>query len=70
MYASYGALYIDGMVVDPTEVYIKENTSHQVGWGGDISRCHLGEKYENGREKGGKCKRKRKKAERKREKGE
>jgi hypothetical protein len=36
------------------------------GW--DFSRCHLGRK--RGREKGGKCKTKRKKVESKRKKGE
>ncbi len=69
MYASHGALYIDGRVVDPAEVYIMENTSHQGGGGVGISVDVIWEKkYENGREKGGKCIRKRKKGERKREK--
>ncbi len=41
------------------------------GGGGDISRCHLGEKIWKGKEKmRGKCKRKRKKGKRKRKKGE
>ncbi len=69
MYASYGALYIDGRVVDPAEVYIMKNTSHQGGWVGISVDVIWEKKYENGREKGGKCKRKRKKGERKREKG-
>jgi hypothetical protein len=39
-------------------------------WGrGNISQCHLGQKYERGREKRGKCKIKRKTGEREKEKG-
>jgi hypothetical protein len=53
-----------------TGVYIMENTPPW-GGGGNISRCHLGEKnMKRPREKGGKCGRKRKKGERKRKKGE
>jgi hypothetical protein len=47
-----------------TGVYILENTPPPPP--GDISRYHLGGKYiKRGREKGGKCQRKRKKGERK-----
>jgi hypothetical protein len=49
-------------------VYILENTPP--GGGGDISRCHLGEKnMKRPREKGGKCCRKMKKGKEKGRKG-
>jgi hypothetical protein len=40
------------------------------GEGKNISRCHLGEKYEKAKRKRGKCKGKRQKGERKMKKGE
>jgi hypothetical protein len=49
--------------------YILENTPPP-GGGGNICRCHLGEKYEKVKRKRGKSKRKRKKVGRKRKKGE
>ncbi len=36
---------------------------------GGISRCHLGKKYERGREIGGKCKKKEERGKKKEEKG-
>ncbi len=44
------------------EVYLSENTPLPPG--GNISLCHLRKKYEKGKEKGGKSKRKIKKGER------
>jgi hypothetical protein len=43
---------------------ILENTPSGPRWK-NISQCHLGKKYEKGREKGGKCQTKRKEGENK-----